>query len=90
MEAVQAAAKLRIKSFTTPLALIYCSEDKVVSPKKILSFFKRWGGPKDILLMDKGDDSSGHLLIGDIMNPNQTKLATQFVLDFCLKHLRLN
>ena len=39
MEAVQAAARLRIKAFTTPLALIYCSEDKVVSPKKILSFF---------------------------------------------------
>ena len=90
MEAVQAAARLRIKAFTTPLALIYCSEDKVVSPKKILSFFKRWGGPKEVLLMDKGDDPSGHLLIGDIMNPNQTKLATQFTLDFCLKHLRLN
>ncbi len=90
MDAVRAATRVRVKSLTIPLAVIYCLEDKVVSPRKILSVFKRWGGPKERLLMDKGDDPSGHLIIGDIMNPKQTKLATQFTLDFCVKQLRLN
>ena len=88
MEAVQEMTKLQISAFNFPLAILYCPNDQVVSPQKIRSIFRRWGGSKDALSMDKGDDPSGHLLIGDIMNPKQTKIATRFALDFCFKHLR--
>ena len=87
MEAVSAAAKLDLAAFSIPLATLFCSEDQVVSPKKIRMALQRWGGPRETLEMDKGRDTSGHLLLGTVMNPEQTDVATDFALDFCRRYL---
>ena len=87
MEAVRTAAKLDLAAFSVPLATLFCAEDQVVSPQKIRIALQQWGGPQETLEMDKGRDSSGHLLFGAVMNPEQTSSATDFTLDFCRRHL---
>ena len=87
MEAVSAAAKLDLATFLIPLATLFCPEDQVVSPEKIRMALQRWGGPRETLEMDKGRDTSGHLLLGTVMNPEQTDGATDFALDFCRRYL---
>jgi hypothetical protein len=87
MEAVSAAAKLDLATFSIPLATLFCPEDQVVSPEKIRMTLQRWGGPRETLEMDKGRDPSGHLLLGAVMNPEQTDIATDFALDFCRRYL---
>lgn len=87
MEAVNAAARLDLSAFSVPLAMLFCPEDQVVSPKKIRMALERWGGPQETLEMDKGRDPFGHLLLGTVMNRKQTAVATDFALDFCRRHL---
>ena len=87
MDAVKDAAKLRFKKFKTPLAVIYCYEDQVVSSRKTYRLLQRWSGPTEQLRLSGGDDPYGHLLVGDLMNPNQTETAVKFANEFCDKYL---
>ncbi|MDS9951780.1 MAG: alpha/beta fold hydrolase, partial [Planktomarina sp.] len=87
MDAVKDAAKLRFKKFQVPLAVIYCHEDQVVSAQKTHRLLQRWSGPTAQLRLPSGDDPHGHLLVGDLMNPNQTEIAVKFANEFCDKYL---
>lgn len=87
MDAVKDAAKLQSKKFQVPLAVIYCHEDQLVSAQKTDRLLQHWSGPTAQLRLPSGDDPHGHLLVGDLMNPNQTEIAVKFANEFCDKYL---
>lgn len=76
---VQKVRRLPIKKFTTPSCWFYNPEDRVVSIKKLLKTYKKWGGEKSILSVEAND----HVIAGDIMNPELTLPVLSLIKENC-------
>jgi esterase/lipase len=76
---VQKVRRLPLKKFTTPSCWLYNPEDNVVSVKKLLKSYKKWGGKKSIISVESND----HVIAGDIMNPELTMPVLNLIKDNC-------
>ena len=66
-------------------ALFYFSlDDKVVRPDKTVQFIKKWGGESYThnVTMSDADDKYSHVVIGDIISPNQTEYAFNIMINW--------
>jgi esterase/lipase len=66
-------------------ALFYFSlDDKVVKPDKTLEFIQKWGGKSYThnVTMSDVDDNYSHVVIGDIISPNQTEYAFKVMINW--------
>ena len=64
-------------------ALFYFSlDDKVVRPDKTIQFIKKWGGESTShnVTMSDYDDQYSHVVIGNIISPNQTEHAYKIMI----------
>ena len=64
-------------------ALFYFSlDDKVVRPDKTVQFIKNWGGESTShnVTMSDNDDQYSHVVIGNIISPNQTEHAYKIMI----------
>ncbi|MGB0797801.1 MAG: alpha/beta hydrolase [Planktomarina sp.] len=82
-DAVMAARRVDVGRIMVPAAFIYCDDDQVVAPKQTARVASIWGGATQVLKLPKGQNDFGHLLVGDVFNPDQTQLANAFAIRFC-------
>ena len=79
---VQRINKENFKNVNTPALFYYSLDDKVVKAENTIEFISKWGGKtKSInVTMTKSDDKYSHVIVGDIISPNQTKNAVNKIL----------
>ena len=79
---VQRINKENFKNVNIPALFYYSLDDKVVKAEKTIEFISNWGGKtKSInVTMTKSDDKYSHVIVGDIISPNQTNNAVNKIL----------
>ena len=79
---VQRINKENFKNVNIPALFYYSLDDKVVKAENTIEFISKWGGEtKSInVTMTKSDDKYSHVIVGDIISPNQTKNAVNKIL----------
>ena len=79
---VQRINKENFKNVNTPALFYYSLDDKVVKAENTIEFISKWGGKtKSInVTMTKSDDKYSHVIVGDIISPNQTNNAVNKIL----------
>ena len=79
--------KINKKNFTNvniPALFYFSLDDNVVKANKTIQFIQGWGGEKishNVTMLD-GDDKYSHVVIGDIISPNQTEHAYTVMIDW--------
>ena len=67
------AAAQPVEQIKTPAFFIYSKTDKVIRPDLVEAIEARWGGPKQILAVEKNDDPYSHVIAGDALSPSTTQ-----------------
>jgi esterase/lipase len=62
-----------VEQIKTPALFIYSKTDKVIKPELVEAIEARWGGPKQILAVEKNDDPYSHVIAGDALSPSTTQ-----------------
>jgi esterase/lipase len=62
-----------VEQIKTPAFFIYSKTDKVIKPELVEAIEARWGGPKQILAVEKNDDPYSHVIAGDALSPSTTQ-----------------
>ena len=62
-----------VEQIKTPAFFIYSKTDKVIKPELVETIEARWGGPKQILAVEKNDDPYSHVIAGDALSPSTTQ-----------------
>ncbi len=65
-----------------PVFVLYSPQDDTVDPKKIEKFYTQLTGYKRTLVIDDPDRSSKHVLVGEILAPENNAIVTQAVIRF--------
>ena len=78
-DAVRAAMASPIEAIEAPAYFAFSETDQVVSATKTRAVMARWGGgvTEDVLVPTKDGDAEGHVLAGDVFNPDQTAPLAQ-------------
>ncbi|WP_144407702.1 alpha/beta hydrolase [Gynuella sunshinyii] len=79
------AAKQDYSSIKVPLLLINNDKDKVVDPKAADRVYAAWGGYKQHVEILAPGDANSHVIIGDIMHPENNDAAVKSMLTFLEK-----
>jgi esterase/lipase len=70
-----------------PCLVIYSPQDAVINPRRVEIIFEKIGSPdKKLIPFNDADDTSNHVLAGDILSPNGTEPILQMILDFVQEH----
>lgn len=67
------AAAQPVEQIKTPALFIYSKTDKVIRPDLVEAIAARWGGPHDMLAVEKNDDPYSHVIAGDALSPTTTQ-----------------
>ncbi len=67
------AAGQTVENIKNPAFFIYSKTDKVIRPELVEQVAERWGGPKQILAVEKNDDPYSHVIAGDALSPSTTQ-----------------
>jgi esterase/lipase len=67
------AAGQRVENIKNPAFFIYSKTDRVIRPELVEQVSERWGGPKQILAVEKNDDPYSHVIAGDALSPSTTQ-----------------
>ncbi len=62
-----------VEQIKTPAFFIYSKSDKVIKPELVEEIESKWGGPKQILAVEKTDDPYSHVIAGDALSPSTTQ-----------------
>jgi esterase/lipase len=62
-----------VEQIKTPAFFIYSKTDKVIKPELVEQIEAKWGGPKQILALEKNDDPYSHVIAGDALSPSTTQ-----------------
>lgn len=66
-----------------PVLVILSPEDRIVDSRKTRQFFGRWGtSRKRTVLIKESGDPRNHLIVGDVISPENTGAAAQHILSF--------
>lgn len=73
MALVRHVNEIDFEALKTPALFVYSLKDVVVDAVQTTKIANRWGGPKQIELveMGEGDDEGEHVIAGDIASPGQ-------------------
>jgi esterase/lipase len=82
---VQEVRSLDLESIQTPSCWYYTDKDEVVSVKKLLNAYNRFGSIQKSILNFK--EAKGHVLAGDILNPAGTAPLLQEIISCASKFL---
>ena len=69
-----------------PTLFIYSDYDEVVEPKYTDEIYLQWGGAKERMNIDYMDNSSNHVIAGDILAPENNQLLVERIGRFIAKH----
>ena len=70
-----------------PALFIFSPEDTVIVPEEIRNVAAEWGGPVELFEVESTEDSSKHVIAGDIMSPGNTNLVTEKMTEWLQKNL---
>lgn len=76
---VEAIDKSKI---TLPALFIYSKNDQVVLPSVTDEVVKNWGGSAEVMIVETPEDTSNHVIAGDIRNPTMTKLVSERIIQW--------
>jgi alpha-beta hydrolase superfamily lysophospholipase len=64
-----------------PALFYYSRQDQVVAPEKTAAFARSWGGESKTITatLTADDDKFSHIIAGDIVSPNQTESAIDYM-----------
>jgi len=81
---VEKVAGLDFSTAKVPALFWFSDDDQVVRPDITQTVVAQWGGPvrTQMVTMGPEDDSSSHVVTGDIMSPGQTDLAVKGMLEW--------
>ena len=77
-----------LSQIKTPALMIYSSRDQTISPAAVESTFPRFGSrEKELVEFSETEDSSYHILAGDLMSPSSTEAVAEIINDFLYQQL---
>ena len=88
MGLVKLATRFSATNFNKPVFIGYSPHDDTVDANKIKHFYEQLPGPKEALVIDEAGATSQHVIVGDILAPQNTKKATEKVIAFLDSKLR--
>lgn len=71
-----------------PAMFIFSPEDTVIIPDEITKVAGEWGGSTEILEIEKTEDTSKHVIAGDILSPDNTGAVTERIIAWLEKTLQ--
>jgi hypothetical protein len=69
------ADRVDVSRIAIPALFIYSPADRVVNQDLTRGVVNRWGGPKEVLEIDKSGDRENHVIAGDALSPETTDLV---------------
>ena len=81
---VKAVTEQDFSKVHIPALFYYSLADKVVKPQSTMEIVRAWGGKKTIInvTMTEQDDPYSHVIMGDIISPNQTGYAVEKMVEW--------
>ncbi|MEM1363259.1 MAG: alpha/beta fold hydrolase [Pseudomonadota bacterium] len=79
---MQAARQADVSATSVPALFFISDEDQVIDPTASRNLAARWGAPHQIVpvVLGEDDDSSHHVIAGDIRSPDQTQAVTRRII----------
>ena len=65
-----------------PALFFYSPEDKVIVPEEIEKVIGEWGGPTEVVKIQNTADRYNHVIMGDILSPENTAGATSKIVEW--------
>lgn len=91
MGLVSLVNSLELSRIDTPFLIVYSPRDQIVSAKTIETMYEKIGIPKkQLITFTDAEDSSQHVLAGDILSPGSTKTVARLILDFLRRYSNIN
>lgn len=82
MGMVKTARRIKATHCNKPIFIVYSPYDDTVDANKIQKFYQKLKSRKRILEIDDPDAPSQHVIVGDILAPQNTNRVTAAVIDF--------
>ena len=83
MGLVQLIGRTNLRDIKVPVQFIYSRKDRVVDADEISRRYSSIGSQKkQIIALAQSEDIAHHVLVGDILNPKNTSIAVQLILEF--------
>ena len=82
MAMVRAACKYPASTTDVPMYFLYSNLDTTVDAKLITAFYENLTSKKSRMIIDDPDASSTHVLVGDILAPQNNVAVTKAVIEF--------
>jgi esterase/lipase len=83
MGMVRLARRSNLGNVKRPFLVIYSPQDEVINPRLVEATFEQLGtADKQLIPFNNSDDSSSHVLAGDILSPSGTEPILQMILSF--------
>lgn len=79
---VDLAYKTRVESIQIPSLFVFSDHDKVVRPDLTHEIVSRWGGPHEMVVVEKTDDTDSHVIAGDSLSPSTTDDLANKIVDW--------
>jgi len=85
MAMVNIAKKIKATHWKKPMFIVYSPYDNTIDANKVQKFYQTLTCRKRILEIDDPDAPSQHVIVGDILAPQNTERVTDAVIDFIEK-----
>ena len=82
MGMVKVARRIKPALCKRPVLILYSPYDDTVDARKIQKFYRKLPCVKNIIAIDNPHASSQHVIVGDILSPQNNQLATDSIIDF--------
>ena len=83
MGLVKLVREADLEAVERPILMIYSPNDEVINTQKAEETYSRFGSEvKDIIAINEVGDPSNHVLVGDILSPNDTEPIGEMILSF--------
>jgi len=82
MAMVNIAKKIKATHWKKPMFIVYSPYDNTIDANKVQKFYQTLTCRKRILEIDDPDAPSQHVIVGDILAPQNTERVTDAVIDF--------
>jgi len=82
MAMVKVIRKIKPEKYTLPVCIFYSPHDDTVSAEKIEEFYEALECKKKIFMIDDPDAASQHVIVGDILAPQNNEKVLKGVIEF--------
>jgi pimeloyl-ACP methyl ester carboxylesterase len=66
-----------VETLRMPALFVFSDADKVVRPELTREIAGRWGGPHELVAVERSDDRFNHVIAGDALSPSTTEALAE-------------